>query len=563
MLDNEKDIEDRSFREGLITAALQLEWQERNELSLISAIARGASRRAGLFLKADGEILNKLSGPEFFRVQTVLCEVIPALESLPIDIMTLVKELVKVGGQDLAANQPYQALIKWCSIDQSRSEEIINIARAGNELALEHLVFALQAKGDVNEAYYSASQVGLERDAGILVLSRLPLDIDEAKKSIDLIIAALNVSDIQEAAGFLKSCFDIASRHENISRNDISDALEIFSKKNHAQVIHFMASALKLYSKTMSEKEIDICISGIQAIDTCNTGTIEEIEWGLFQLWAIYPEKSEEALGQIISITRGSVGKILIEHIFSQEPNDIRAKIATRWLMSGNIYLCKSIADQVTEINRSSPCIEVSNEILPKSPLDQVFLCKKVVGYLFMSPMTVASWLVAIIRAEGEASKVASELLFDPMLLNYRGSLKRWLEEKVELAVPNNLLIREALTKAENVWSGIKETKDIVELEPSTAERVLVQFQDSERSEEIRSASNKNSVFFDLITTQTLLYGDRTGYSIMHPDGERQSQDMKLHEMSVSVEIPQGWLFDPVGLELTLDQYKYEQWADK
>jgi len=563
VLANESDIEERSFRGGVVAAAKHLEWSDRNEASLISALARGASRRAELFNKVDRELLSKLSGPEVFQVQAVLCDVIPELESSSTDVMTLVKELVSAGGQDLAANQPYSAFIKWCSVDQSRSEEIINLARSGNELALHHLVFALQAKGDANEAYYSASQIGLERDAGILALSRLPLDIDNTEKAIKLILGLMNISYIHEAVGLLKSCFDIAGNHQTIDRNDISEALEIVSKTCDNHVIHFMAMALRLYSETMSEKEIDICLSSIQLIDTSNSGSVNEIESGLCRLWSIYPEKAEKALSQIISITHGCVGKNLTNYIFSQEKNDIRAKLATSWFMSGDRFLCESIADQISEVNRTSPCLEVSNEVLPKDPLDQVFLCRKVIGYLFLAPMTVASWLVAVIRAQGEASDVAAELLYNPMLLNYSGSLRKWLEEQAKVADQSNKLILEALDKVKIVLNGIKETKDIVELEPSTAERALVRFKEAEKSEQIRSASNENSVFHGLVTTQTLLYGDRSGYSIMNTNGERQSQNMNMHEMSVTVEIPQGLLFDPVGLELTLAQFKYEQRTDK
>ena len=151
------DVEKTARAEGLVAGAKQLDFSSHDDMEAIAALARGASARKNLVSDADIEAIAELSDASFFGVQGVLCEVIPLLDATPAEVMALASMLVERGGEDLAANQPIAAFRKWCAEDCSRAEAVIRAARAGDVLSLGHLVFALEAKGDADEAFRSAS----------------------------------------------------------------------------------------------------------------------------------------------------------------------------------------------------------------------------------------------------------------------------------------------------------------------------------------------------------------------------------------------------------------------
>ncbi|WP_146673532.1 hypothetical protein [Thioclava sp. F36-6] len=530
----------------------------------IAALARGASSRNTLISAADIRALDDLSGPRFFEVQMVLCEVIPQLVASPPDVMTLVSTLVEKGGDDLAATQPNAAFRVWCAIEDHRADQVIISARRGDALALRHLVFALQAKGDVEEAFRSAGTDGEERTAGVLALSRMTLNAGEAGRAIDIILSAAKPLPPTEAAGMIKAALDIAGKHSALDRHDLIGALDGLSGSSDPVAVHLMATALYWHGDEMSDTEVASCLRGIQNVVSENAGTVRQIDDALQKLWPTRPCEVGKAVADLISTTKGRVGNKALEGILSSlSPDQGRAfaQLATNWFLGGNYHVCSSLASHLSEIDRTTPCLDVPAEVLPVEASDQLFVCRKAIGFLFLAPMTAASWIVAVFRGGGSASADAAELLFNPLLLNYGGALKDWLEKLLEEEAPGNDVIREVLRRAQEVWGGLGAVREVVELEPSTARRALVRFQQEEEAESINKEAQKKSVFLNLVTRQTLLYGDRSSFSILDGEGRRRPQTVNMASFSVSSEIPMGLSIDPVGTEWIMEVFRYEQKA--
>ena len=558
----EADVEEVGRSKGLVAGARLIGFDNHGNAELLAALARGASSRNALISESDAGELEELTGLSFFEVQNVLCEVIPRLTSQAADIMSLVSVLVEKGGEDLVANQPYVAFRKWCEVDGSRAAEVIASARAGNALALQHLVFALEAKADAEDALLSAKTVGEERTAGALALSRMNLTQDQATAAINVVLDAAEGDFTAEAAGFIKAALDLASKHPKLDRARIAIALARLSQTDDPVAVHLMAIALYRHHAEMNEEELASCLRGIQAIDHNNTGTVQQIDGALPRIWPGRPDQVNEALASIISRTEGKVGEGALSGIFRIQNPDTQvelAKLATGWLLNGDYYPCLTLASQISEINRSTPCLTIPPEVLPADEESQIFICRKAIGHFFLAPMTAASWIVAVLRQGGRASRDAAELLFDPLLLNYGGALKAWLEKLLEDDAPGNDSIRDALKRAQEVWDGFDAAREVVELEPSSAQRALVRFQEAEESEEIHESAQKRSVFANLVTRQTLLYGDRSSFSITDDEGNRRAQTINMAQMSVSSELPKGIFFDPVGTDWTLEMFRHEQ----
>lgn len=560
------EIEQIGRVEGLVTAAKRIGYSNHGESELIKALAQGASSRNELVSDVDLAEIKALSGSNFLDLQMVLCDVIPYLSAPTSDVMDLVAVLVEKGGEDLAANQPNAAFHQWCANDVRRADDVIDAARKGRELALNHLVFALQAKDDFEEAMQSAGAGGDERTAGVLALSRMKLDEQEATGALDVVLNISHSLTPKDAAGLLKAALDIASKHPTIERSKVAAELNKLSETTDPTAVHLMASALYLHGEEMSDSEIASCLLGIQKVDLKNSETVRQIDGALRKIWPGRSYEVGQTISALISKSEGKVGNHALSGILSgndPEQGQSLTKLATEWLLLGDYNVCAALASHFSEINRTTPCLNVTQSVLPTTAAEQVFVCRKAVGHFFLSPMTAASWIIAVVRSGGPAAKDAVELLFDPLLMNYGGALKEWLEGLMKDDLPGNDMIEDALKRAQKVWDGVEIAREIVELEPSSAKRALLRFQEAEEAEQVNESAREKSIFADLFSTQTLLYGDRSSFSIMDGEGNRRPQTVNMTAMSVSSELPKGIFFDPIGTERKLEVFKHEKMPEQ
>ncbi|MBO9443879.1 hypothetical protein J7363_17440 [Phaeobacter italicus] len=226
---------------GFMGFVCQLSLGAYQDEQLIHAIAVAASKRNRLFTQEDRELLAGLKGPRFFEVQTILCEVIPLLQTAPSELTELVQFLVETGGADLAANQPNAAFRKWCEVDPSRSDEVIQLAKDGNELARLHLVFALQAKADFGEAIACLDRSDEEQTAGVLALSRMQLNSDQVLAALEQTIALALAADIKTSCGITKAIYDIVAKDKDVDRTLLLPVLDKLFASIDEHVVHLAA----------------------------------------------------------------------------------------------------------------------------------------------------------------------------------------------------------------------------------------------------------------------------------------------------------------------------------
>ncbi|TDE35644.1 hypothetical protein [Antarcticimicrobium sediminis] len=557
------EIERKIAAQGFFGTLQEFDRTDRKDEKLIREIAEAASQRSVLLSQQDVDLLSDLSGSDFFSIQTIACEIIPLLDVAPSEVMNLVHLLVEKGGEDLAANQPNAAFRKWCASDSKRADEIVSSARASDPLSLRHLVFALESKGDFQEALRSAKASGEERIAGVLALSRMKLTLVEAAQAIEYILGIAETSEAKETAGLIKAALDMAGKHEDLDRAQFAETFNRTTASDCPITVHLMASAVHMHLGQMCPEEVEICLKGILEVNPENRGTIREIDSALRRLWKINPQQAGQVAAKLISRTEGTIGTDELQGFFSATESDDRKNLgtlATSWLLAGNYYVCSTLTSHLSEINRTSPCVDIQPADLPVDAIDQVFLCRKAIGFLFLSPMTAASWIIAVLRGgHAEAASEVADLLFDPLLLNYGGALKDWLGDVSKADAPGTKAIKKAIQQANQLWDGFEAAREVVELEPPASQRALVRFQEAEEAARIQEMAREKSIFAQIVTTQSLLYGDQSSFSMKDGDGNRRSQTVHMAEMSVSSELPKGVIFDPVGTEWLLEQFRHEQ----
>ncbi len=166
-----------------------------------------------------------------------------------------------------------------------------------------------------------------------------------------------------------------------------------------------------------------------------------------------------------------------------------------------------------------------------------------------------------------EVSQDLSELLFNPLLLNYtriREKLEPIADASDDHAAP---IVQHALDRLKQYCDALEEVGFIVELQPSERERQLERQRRSDVMNDMMRESRKNSPLASLFSESILLHGN--GMVAWIDDGAYQSEDKQdqkdkndgertvrparrmeqpLASFSHSFELPREEVLDPTGL---------------
>jgi hypothetical protein len=230
------------------------------------------------------------------------------------------------------------------------------------------------------------------------------------------------------------------------------------------------------------------------------------------------------------------------------------------WLLSGEQVLCEWVSSLVNEELGDEPAE------LPKGALDlpgvhRIFLARKVIGYLFQKPVCCTSILVSVLEAaDAEVADHIVALIFDPMLINYGGALREYLDA-VPSTTPAYSHVQKAIRKADDFLAGLLPMGAIKELHPSEHQLQIAFQRTSDQMSAAMKQAQEGSVLLSLVSRSVALHGRRVLTYLSAPGYTRQPMEINLHPHSVSIEMPRLLALDPVGLDYLLRVFRAERMA--
>ena len=570
-MDTKSDILKASSEHGLMAylfdnADSYLQDREGQALDTVAELV--CSGAETLFSEKDWAFLDQTSGPRFFSGMGLLCDLIPLLNAGHRDMMRLVATLVRLGGENGAARQPNVAFRDWCAGDPARVQGVLDDARAGDALAIDHLCFALEVRSDcvdaivfLNEGPGSKAQMG-----AATALGRVTVDTASAAAALHTLSdVASRTDDDDLRLNSLLASFSILEKHVGLPREETACLLNRTLIDPSAETLNGLAHLIWLHGASLTDDEASQILRALRSVDPEHIGTIQKIDYATAGLLR---GGHYESLSDLVAVLiRQSKGKIGLSNFstFQREfmDGDTRRfrKMVIDWLLDGNYYLCSDLAELFNAVITEPVKLDLQVDDLPVEPEDQLFVCRKAVGFLFLRPVAAASLLVAILRhGDSQIEDDVLSLLHDPLLVSYSGDLRRYLEELVEGCSERSVArIGEVLTRAQENFDNLDGIERLVELQPSESDRQIEHIQQKRKMTQAMEDAEKQSIFRDLMTTQYLLYGSGSSTYMEGPDGESQFFTTKMGSVSTSVELPQLAVFDPEGLEMMLIQFRYEQ----
>ena len=440
-------------------------------LAIVAEIV--GSGESTLFEERDWHYLESTSGPPFFRGMSLLCKLIPLLDVATRDLMKLVSALVRLAGEDLAANQPYTAFRKWCRGDPGRIRAVLNDARGGDALAIDHLGPALEAGASSADALsFVKDGPGYKAQAAAATaLSSMTLDCESATTAVRLLseVSIQSENELLRNNALLAS-FAVLGKDSGLPRADAKRALDRAVSETDQHTLDALSILLWHHGENLELDEIRSVLEALKSVSHNHVRTLEQID---FSVAGLVRRGYFEPLSALIAeLIKRSGRKIRFAKfpIFREElvDGDIRrlSKFTIDLFLEGDPYLCADLAAIISNTSGPTKIFELYSEDLPVNPADQLFVCRKCVGFLFHSPVTAASFLVAILRhGNASISNELCDLLYCPVFIRFEGDLRRYLEGIGQLKTePIAPLISEVIGQKQRILKNLGGIESLVEM---------------------------------------------------------------------------------------------------
>jgi len=500
---------------------------------------------------------------DFFFAQHVFVEAIPSLISPVDEMLSCVDALVARAGEDGAANLPLGPLATWIKADTARAREVVEKAEAGREPAIAHYSQGLIGCSDITHARNSAEAfTGKLQLAAVHALGELAHDAPETHSTFALILdlEAKHPGDDPLRAALITACVRLAEKQPTTLEAARAVCLSLVAAAG-PHTIHFCARAIWLQPIVQNDKALaQILLSPLMQVPPSNKGTVREIDYGLNNLMKA---GSEDTAIEFVTTLLGaadcelSLDELKMFSIALEKSSKFPATLVA-WLRTGAPALCRGLVSLLSGDSLSGQVIILPEEVVAITPDEQIFVCRKAVGYFFLQPVTAASIVTSFLRHATEESRdQITGLLFMPLLQNYGGDVLDYLEgiQDTDAASPS---VKEVLAANREYLDGVSKVGELRELAPSEHQRLIEHMRQRDEAAQTFRIAREQSVLLQFIKRSTLLHG-RSSLSYVDVGDGQQAHEMELTPHSVKMELPRMSIVDPVGLDYLLLRLRNEE----
>lgn len=506
---------------------------------------------------------------DFFTVMHVYVELIPMLDASVTDMLAAVKALSNRAGEDLSSGLPNGAYRRWAE-QGSRARDTLETINPedGDDSAYIFLALQALAKTELDAALdrailYVGGNAGPARSAAAKAIGTLDVcDPERRARAISALTANAASADDNSLGHILTAICEIAKAYTD-AHADAAALIKANIVRAADHTIHQLSSELMFHADKLPPEIVRPITAIMQKVPISNLGTIRQIGAAAGKL--ADKDRLDEALALITPLISAHEELTSLEPLDSlnyhllQLPADQLAKTIISWLLACDHNLGRAAMALIGDHHGNAPLILYPHVAAAHLRDDErVLLAHRAIGWLFVHPVTAASLVVGLLDGAGDAARrKIAELLFDPLLINFSGSVGNWIAEQGKNAGhPAQPILADLTMRLEAYIDGLRSPGRIKELRPSEREQLIENHRQHESMRQAYKEAQKRSILASLATRRVLLYGTRSISYFKGMSGEQQRSEMKMHGISHSIEAPRLDILEPFDLDYMLRVFR-------
>ena len=514
-------------------------------------------------------------GPDFFLTRHVFEKALPHLSAPVAPVMRCVLGLCREAGQDMAAGTIFNSYIEFCTKDATRPREALKLIKEDLDALADMLVATIAAGSKLDNPYYLAELLRLIRHPDIEVRRRAvfamariywPKGASVPNTAIVALEETVGVeTDDRTLGSAIKSAFALFEQDKMVEERIVA-LIGAALAKGDEQTLHAASELLWLSTKELSPPLLQLLLTHLKRVKPGNVGTLNNIDYGIAHLLKrVDPEEGLRFLEELLTAPGDGIKLKTLDSAAHaiRESATLTSKVLTRWFLRGEQAYCEAAHVVAGESYGNDPRVEIdASDLKPADRVHIIFIARKAIGYFFMQPVTAASVVISLMHhvPDDETLDALSELLFNPLLLNYPGDTRNYVEER---AGNESGKVKEAIERAlvaiEEYLEVLRAVPELPALHAGQSQRESYRRHMSESMAESMKAAEKRSIFANLVSRSTLLYGNKSINYIYAGDGEPRRMETPLTSHGVSMEFPRIDNIDPYGLNYMLLVFRQEQ----
>lgn len=513
------------------------------------------------------------SGPDFFTMRRVFEKTLPHIDAPMRDVMHCVLHLYQGAGQDMTAGTVLNSYIAYCEKDPARPREAMQIIEGEHDQFADTLPSTVAAGSRIDNPHYLAEALRLSRHpAKVLrrwaVLSLASIEWPTGANVLEEVLAGLEKSATEEddeiLTSVIKSAFTFYQQDKTKEARVIALTDNALSKGDEC-ALHAGAEIFWLNTKEIPAPLLDVILGHLKQVKPANKGTLDKIDRGITTL--LEEAAAEKTLRFLEGFLLPHRSTVTIED-FDSAAHEILtnktllSKVTTRWLLNGAPALCKSVEKIVRKSHNDTLPIDIEvSELKTKEFKHIIFMARKAIGYLFTKPITATSILISLMRLapDDETLEHPGELLFDPLLINYPGSVLEYVEAQTRQETGKvKATLDKALAELKAYLDPLSAVPVLAALHPGQTHSEAYSRYRSKLFEALMQEAEKHSVFFHLTLKSTLLYGRKSINYVHGGGGTPRRLEMPMKNYSRQMEFPRMEHLNQHGLHYMLRVFRAE-----
>lgn len=494
---------------------------------------------------------------DFFKFSAIIEDIIPKLSIPTKELLRIVSDLYNMASPDSNAVLTLQSFERYLKSNPEKNNEIFGCVMEDISEYYSLLPSIIKSRSDHEKLMIESIKALSSREVedvrlfSICSLSEINWgnQANQAKEWVEWINSCLdkeNAINVCSAYVFLLVQLFNANFE---TREDVFNLLEKTLKKNPEGTMLNLTRSFALQGNLFDDELFEKMVSLLSGTTYSHPKITEYVDMGMrIRIENNGLEKSLDDIEYLL-VNCGNLRLSKLSGVIHGIINkpELVSGIVTRWLNSPEMRINLAASDLVDYINQiKSMKIEFDHSLCPQtSPEDEIRILKKAIGFFFSHPTIVLDFCISPI-CNNEIVNVDEviDCLYDPFAISYPEICSDYLSKN-----PNTKLdkLKQMVTELNH-----NEIKHINEFSVDPEKKYLGRIAYAENFREISNEAMRSSVFLNLVSKSTLLFGNRS-ISFYKPDqGEEERMDVKLQKHTFSVDIARGSVCSPITLAYDL-----------